>query len=58
MKAKLRCYVCGKDINAKRFAIVTPGNDRVDRAFFMHEDGCLEQTDDEGQPSLIVGEIQ
>ena len=53
-KIELRCYVCGKDINLKRFAIISPGYTAVDRAFFAHEDRCLEQAD-EDQPSVIVG---
>lgn len=52
-KIKLRCYVCGKDIDLKEFAIVSPGTTAVDRAFFVHSEGCLEDVG-EDQPSVVV----
>lgn len=52
-KLKLRCYVCGKDIDYKELALVSAGKVEVDRVFVVHTGDCLADVQ-EDQPTLVV----
>ena len=54
IKIKLRCYVCGKDIDLNEFALVSAGRVEVDRVFVVHAGDCLADVS-EDQPSVVVG---
>lgn len=55
MKIKLRCYVCGKEIDPNEFALVSAGRVEVDRVFVVHAGDCLADVQ-EDQPSVVVAQ--
>lgn len=55
---KLRCYVCGKNIDLSDFALVSMSTVEVDRAFVLHSEDCLAQVEDDGASVVVCRRSQ